>query len=277
MKFFRQVLNFYINSSLHVALAVVALTSVTLLEYNIATDKVLLLFVFFASVTGYNFVKYFGIAKFHHRSLSKWLKAIQMLSLICFIFLCYYALKLNAATLWCILGFAVVTFFYAIPFLPKHFYLDSKQNLRSVGGLKVYLIALIWTGVTVFLPVVNNDYSVNTDVILTATQRYAFIITIMLPFEIRDLNYDSLKLSTIPQQIGVKRTKILGCVLLAFLLLLEFFKDETVSHHIFVLLVVSIIAFLFLKYAEKSRSRYYTAFWVEALPVFWWLLMVVFN
>ena len=47
----------------------------------------------------------------------------------------------------------------------------------------------------------------------------------MLPFEIRDMQYDSLKLSTIPQRIGVMKTKIIGVFMLLFFLL-EFFKDE---------------------------------------------------
>ena len=34
-------------------------------------------------------------------------------------------------------------------------------------------------------------------------QRFLFVVVAILPFEIRDIQYDSLKLSTIPQQIGV--------------------------------------------------------------------------
>jgi hypothetical protein len=52
MKGLRQLFDFYINSSIHVALAVVSLSWLTLLEFEIPFDECILLFIFFASVTG---------------------------------------------------------------------------------------------------------------------------------------------------------------------------------------------------------------------------------
>jgi hypothetical protein len=277
MKVLKQLFGFYINSSIHVALSVFSLTWITLLEYGIPYDEALLFFVFFASISGYNFVKYFGIAKFHHRSLADWLKTIQIFSFLCFIFMCYYALQLGINTMFFIVGLGLVTFFYAIPFLPKHLFLDSKNNLRNIGGLKVYLIALVWTGVTVFLPIINNDYTINADVVITGIQRFVFIVVLLLPFEIRDLMYDSLKLATIPQKIGVKQTKIIGVVLLGLFLLLEFFKEGTTVESLLVSIVISVVIGLFLLYSKKEQGTYYSSFWVEGLPVLWLFLMLLFS
>jgi hypothetical protein len=277
MKVLKQLFDFYINSSIHVALSVFSLTWITLLEYGIPYDEALLFFVFFASISGYNFVKYFGIAKFHHRSLADWLKAIQIFSFLCFISMCYYALQLRVNALFFIVGLGLVTFFYAIPFLPKHLFLDSKNNLRNIGGLKVYLIALVWTGVTVFLPIINNDYTINADVVITGIQRFVFIVVLMLPFEIRDLMYDSLKLATIPQKIGVKQTKIIGVVLLGLFLLLEFFKEGTTVESLLVSIVISVVIGLFLLYSKKEQGTYYSSFWVEGFPVLWLFLILLFS
>ncbi|WP_299557141.1 hypothetical protein [Seonamhaeicola sp.] len=273
----KQLLNFYINSSIHVALAVSSLTWITLMEFQIPFDKSLLFFVFFASVTGYNFVKYFGLAKFHHRRLANWLKMIQIFSFFCFVLMCFYALKLETKTLLYILGFGAITFFYAIPFLPKHFFVDKQQNLRSIGGLKIYLIALVWSGVTVFLPFINNDIAINTDVFITAVQRYIYIIVLMFPFEIRDLRFDNLKLSTIPQKIGVKRTKAIGAMTLIVLLMIEFFKEELSVKRLVVLVVVVICTLLALLFAKIEQGKYYSAFWVEGLPILWLGLLLMFN
>ena len=79
MKVLQQLFNFYLNASVHVALAVYALTYITLIAFEITYHEAVLYFVFYATITGYNFVKYFGLAKFHHRSLAAWLKAIQIL------------------------------------------------------------------------------------------------------------------------------------------------------------------------------------------------------
>ena len=275
MRIIKQLFDFYLNSSIHVALAVYSLSWITLREFNILYDENILFFIFFATITGYNFVKYFGIAKFHHRSLTDALKAIQVFSLICFVLLCYYTFQLPLITLGYIAIFGVVTFLYAIPFIPKNFYLDNQQNLRAISGLKVYIIALVWAGVTVFLPLINNDFDWNVDVYITAFQRFVFVIVLMLPFEIRDLKYDSIKLATIPQRIGVKLTKMIGFLLLLFFFFVEFFKDfSTYLNNIGNLILVCLTLF-FLIFANKKRNRYYSSFWVESIPIIW-LLIILF-
>jgi hypothetical protein len=276
MKGLRQLFDFYINSSIHVALAVVSLSWLTLLEFEIPFDECILLFIFFASVTGYNFVKYFGLAKFHHRSLADWLKLIQVFSFFCFVFMCFYAFKIEPKTLLYILGLCVITFLYAIPFLPKRFLFDEKQNLRNIGGVKIYIIALVWTGVTVVLPLVNNDIPISEEAIITAIQRFVFVIALTLPFEIRDLQFDSLKLSTIPQKIGERWTKIIGVILLALIYVLEFFKDEITSIWLIILTFITLLMLVLLIGSNKNRNKYYSGFWVEGIPILW-LLLVLFG
>jgi hypothetical protein len=277
MKVLKRIFDFYINSSIHVALSVFSLAWITLLEFELPYDKNVLFFIFFASITGYNFVKFFGLAKFHHRSLATWLKYIQLFSLVCFLLMCYYVLQLEQTTLVYISVFGVVTFLYAIPFLPKKIFLDDKQNLRSLSGLKVYVIALVWCGVTVFLPLANADFLMNWDVSITAIQRFVFVLVLMLPFEIRDLQYDSVKLATIPQQIGVKKTKLIGVLLLMVFFFLDYLKDDIQLMNLLVLLVVTAITLLSVVLAKKEQSKYYSAFFVEGIPVLWLLLVLVFQ
>ena len=275
MKGFRRVFNFYINSSIHVSLAVVSLSWISLLEFDVSRDNNVLLFIFFASITGYNFVKYFGLAKFHHRGLADWLKFIQVFSFFCFVAMCVYAFEIQVKTLYYIVGFAIVTFLYAIPFLPKRFFLDEKHNLRNIGGLKIYVIALVWAGVTVFLPIINNNVPISEDVIITAIQRFVFVIILMLPFEIRDLQFDSIRLSTVPQKIGERWTKIIGTMLLALFYLMEFLKAEANSKKGIVLLI-TMITFASLMGAKKQQGKYYSAFWVEGIPILWLLMVLLF-
>lgn len=275
MKVLKQLLDFYINSSIHVALAVYALSWITLKKLNINYDATILYFNFFATITGYNFVKYFGIAKWHHRSLANWLKVIQLFSLICFSLMLYFGLQLQQNTVLLILGFGVVTFLYAIPFLPKKWYLDTQQNLRDISGLKVYVIALVWSGVTVVLPLLDNNGVFNQDAIITICQNFILVIALMLPFEIRDLSFDSLKLATIPQKIGVKRTKLLGFAFVLIFYFSEFFKDSISVLGVLQQGIVSVSLCLFIYFANQNRNTYYTSFWVEALPVFWMLLMLL--
>ena len=99
----------------------------------------------------------------------------------------------------------------------------------------------------------------------------------MLPFEIRDLKFDSTQLITIPQKMGVKQTKILGFLMLLIILILEFFKNEftLVNTTILVLILVATLAFLL--YSKINQGKYYSAFWVEGLPVLWLVLLLIFT
>ena len=276
MKHLRLLLNFYIHSSMHVALAVLAMTYVTLMELHLGPDRNLLYFVFFSTITGYNFVKYFGLARFHHRSLANWLKVIQLFSLFCFLLMLWFALQLAFQTLLWIGVFALVTFLYAVPFLPRHLFMDHERNLRNIGGIKVYVIGVVWAGVTVLLPVLNDGTAFTLDVWLTAFQRFLLVMLLMLPFEIRDLQYDSLRLATIPQKIGIKNTKIIGVVLAVVFLMLEFLKDELTTKLIILTLAITLITVLFILFSNKKRTDYYSSFWVESVPILWLLLHFVF-
>lgn len=276
MHVLRGLFNFYINSSIHVALAVYALSYLTLLSFDLNYDKSVLCVVFFATITGYNFVKYFGLAKLFHRRLTSRLKIIQLFSLVCFIALCYFLYQLKTITLVYVSAFGLMTFLYAIPVIPKKIFLDEQQNLRSISGLKIYIIALVWTGVTVALPLINSEYPRSDDVMIVALQRFLLVIVLMLPFEIRDLSNDSLKLATIPQKIGVLRTKIIGVFALLIFFMLEFLKDDINWNQVLILGFITFLTLLFLVFSSKNQRRYYSSFFVEAIPIIWLILTLLF-
>lgn len=276
MRFFFKLLDFYINSSFHVALSVVSLCFITINTLQIQHDINLLFFVFFASITGYNFVKYFGLAKFHHRSLATWLKWIQIFSAICFAGMVYFTFQLRRETIIFLGILGLITFLYAIPLAPRKWFLDNKKNLRSISGLKVYLIALVWSGVTVFLPLFNAEVLMSTDVVILGIQRFLLVLLLMLPFEIRDLNYDSVKLATIPQQIGISKTKILGFIIAAIYLLLCEFYQNIGGKEIIWRATVILISLAFLGFSNTRSSKYYTSLWVESIPIFWAVMLLLF-
>lgn len=278
MQILKRIFNFYLNSSIHVAFAAAALTWVTFIELDFTYNRNLLAFVFYGTITGYNFVKYFGLAKFHHRSLAVWLKVIQVFSLLAFLAMCYFAFYLEIETLILIGVLGVVTFFYAIPvMIPKKYLFDDHKNLRQIGGLKVYVIALVWTFTSVFLPIINNDVTLNADVVILAIQRFYFVLVLMFPFEIRDLIYDSLKLATIPQKIGVKKTKVIGVLLLILFVLLDYFKDVVNEKILLSTMIIALITLVLLLFSNKNQSKYYSAFWVESLPIMWLVVLLLLS
>ena len=100
-------------------------------------------------------------------------------------------------------------------------------------------------------------------------------MVLILPFEIRDLSVDDLSLGTLPQKIGVQKTKLFGAVLLLIFLLLEFFKDEVLELNVVVLPVIFIVTLFFLINSSVKQSKYYASFFVEGIPIIWLLLLLV--
>ena len=117
MKILRLIFDFYINASIHVALAVYAMLRVTEIYFDLPYNLNLNYFVFFGTITGYNFVKYAGVAKLHHRSLTDDLKIIQVFSFFCFLALCYFAYQISLQTLYFTIPFCLLTIVYAVPIL----------------------------------------------------------------------------------------------------------------------------------------------------------------
>ncbi|GHC49090.1 UbiA prenyltransferase family protein [Ulvibacter litoralis] len=270
MNLLKRLFRFYINSSIHVALAVVALVGVTVMEYDLAIPYYLLGFVFFGTITGYNFVKYAEVAGLQHRNLTDSLKTIQVFSFFCFGILLFFLFHLSVHTLVMVGVFAMLTFFYAVPFL-KH------KNLRTFSGLKIFIVAVVWAGVTVFVPLAASKVELTTDDWLTFVQRFFIVVALILPFEIRDLRYDVTALKTLPQQIGIRKTKLFGVVLLMLCILVEGFKDVLSSNYLYSLLFVCLLIGVLLIASKKKQTRYFASFWVESVPIFWWGLFVVLE
>ncbi|CAM1353115.1 hypothetical protein [Tenacibaculum insulae] len=269
MKVLKKVFDFYINASVHVALSVYSLVRITELYFGLTYNEPLDFFLFYGTITGYNFVKYAGVAKLHHRSLTTHLKIIQIFSLICFLLMCFYASKLTLKTLLFFSPFGVLTLLYAIPFLS-----GFQKNLRSIGYLKIIVVALVWAASTVFLPVFDVGIHFSAELYLIAIQRFLLVVVLILPFDIRDVKYDAISLQTIPKKIGVKQTKKLGYVLLLFCLFIEFLISPDKNFRT-VFLAIFFITLMLLMRATKSQSKYYSSFLIEAIPIIWWLLLLI--
>lgn len=264
MNIFKTIFNFYLNASIHVALAVYSFVRITELYLGLPYNETLDYFIFYGTITGYNFVKYFGVAKFHHRSLTKELKSIQIFSFICFLLFCYYALKLPFSTLLWYLPFGALTILYAVPFLS-----GFQKNLRNISYLKIVIVALVWAGVSVVIPVLDAEQSIENPVVwYLFFQRFILVAVLILPFDIRDVQFDAISLQTIPKKIGIKKTKKLGYVLLMLSLFLEFVIAPNVSFRNVFLGLFFIILFLLMR-ATVKQSEYYSSFWVEMVPIFW--------
>jgi hypothetical protein len=262
MKYLKAVFNFYLDSSIHVALAVCSLLYLTVFEYDIEISQELAGFVFFGTISAYNFVKYAGVARFHHRSLTDKLRAIQIFSLLCFGILIYYFTFLPFTLYWVVGCLAIVTFLYSVPLL-------GKRTLRMLSGFKIFAVSLVWAGITVLVPWMAVSNQVTTDVWLTFVQRFLIVIVITIPFEIRDLRFDETALGTLPQKLGVTTSKWLGVIVMYAGFSLDLFKDEFSCAHSSAFAITCFLCALALWGANEVQKRYYSSFVVESIPIVW--------
>lgn len=265
----RRLFNFYINGSIHVAVAVLSLVLMTNHMFKNPFDLAMASFAFFGTVFGYNFIKYEAFFR-NKKPLRLELKAILVLSIISFLASAYFFFCLERITQIVAIIFFGLTFLYTVPVFSK------KKNIRNWSGVKIYIVAICWSGVTTLLPLINAGTEVFSDVILKYCQRFLLVISLILIFEIIDLRTDDPALKTVPQRIGVKKTKILGILLLIPLYFLEFLKSEIDVDQLFVNAILVATTSLFMIFANENRSKYYTSFWVESIPMFWLTMVYLF-
>jgi hypothetical protein len=264
MKVLKSIVQFYINSSIHVGLSCFALVQITQMVFHISEQNAVGYFAFWGTVVGYNFVKYEELARVKRLQMRKQLRWIALFTFGSFIMVGYYFFQLERITQIIAVVFLGLTMLYTLPFFP------NRKNARNWAGVKIYIVSFCWVGATVFLPLLNASVALTTNIGILSIQRFILIFVLILIFEIIDLRHDNPNLRTVPQQIGVKRTKILGFALLILFCGLELFN---VNFRFSSFGLISVIT-LFLAFANEQRSKYYTSFWVESVPIFWWLIIV---
>lgn len=188
----------------------------TYLDLGLVIDYELVFFIFAASVTAYNFVKYASIAGFRHIELTYRLRVIQVYSLLVFLYLIYSLFFLSLTSLLVGFGLVLFTLLYTLPVLPGF------HNLRDLGGLKIFIIAIVWAVCTVVLPVVESEilFVIDPQLIAYFVIRFLWVLILIIPFEIRDLRKDATHLHTIPQLIGVRGAKLIGLLFICVSFLL---------------------------------------------------------
>ncbi|MEM9363550.1 MAG: hypothetical protein AAGA43_13000 [Bacteroidota bacterium] len=271
MRTLRTIFDFYLDASIHVGLAVAALIMVTSLLLNISVQNALLGFAFFSTIVCYNFIKY-GVEAKKYLIVSKtYHKRIQVFSFLSFFVAIWFAAQLYKEAWLTVLGLSILCLLYAIPFFPK------TRNLRNLAGFKIYIVGLVWAGFTVLLPAMQSRVPIDWDVIALCFQRFLLVLILMLPFEIRDLESDFEELRTIPQTIGVEYTVVLGIALTLLFVLLTFFRDAIVSNEVASRILLGIVLIAMLVLTKKKQSKYFTSFWIEAIPLFWVILILVLR
>jgi xanthosine utilization system XapX-like protein len=244
----RKILNFYIQSSIHVGIAVFCLVRLSVPQWSSYSFLVL-----FGTIVGYNFLKY-----------SEW-------------FLSNKPLRINIVGILCVTLIAAVGFL--LLFLEQEFTIQLNllmalllvllyPFIRKLGWIKPFFVSCVVSYVTVSIPLKDN-----AGVLWIFLQRFLLLSSVMIPFEILDSTTDAVAMKTLPHLFGIARTKHIGYVLIGLFCITTFY---TLSIH-YLCFIYALSSVVVIYFSTEKRSWYYTSFWVESLPIVWWLISIVFQ
>lgn len=283
----RKVLDFLIFSNVFIALCAVAQGLVTYHLLGVEPVPAILALLFFATLTVYNFSTLIQKASIHKRSVYRRVRwtfwhyrlivsvtIIATLSLIpLFLFL-----SLSAKVFLIFLG--LISIGYSLPLFSIN---NKKFGLRNIPGLKLFLIALVWSASTVTLPIIeiNEAHLLDVnfqDIILLSAKRFLFIAAITVPFDIRDFFQDKIyELKTIPTVFG-ERKAYLFCqfLLLAYLILLFIFNKGFDFDFLALTSTIILTGWLIFKSNWKKNEYYYFLF-LDGMMILQYAMLLLFS
>ena len=263
---------FYVFGNIHVALAAYCLTKISFLQFEIS-NQFLANFVFFSTIVSYNMIRLFQLNEINSM-MAIWIRSnktpLIILNGVAVIFCIYYLFNFKFVQILVLLPLLLATVFYAIPYRKKF------SGLRNIPGLKLFLIAITWTGLTLCLPIFSADMQYSSQVYVLVAQRFLFIFAITIPFDIRDAQFDLPELNTLPQVIGVEKSKIIAVVAIFLVIVTDFWIPHNEPNQIWINFLIMSLSMVMIVFSGMKRSRFYTAFWIEALPILWYLLYLIF-
>lgn len=287
-----KVLFFLSYSNLFVALCAASLcTFCHLFLFNEPPGWVLIGFVFSATLFAYNFHRRLGML--YKKSISpngnppesidkknRWITAnkatshwIIMLS-FCSSLLFLYLLPKEALTL--VFPLAILSLLYILQ-------VSKIPSLRSIPFLKIFVIAFVWGGVMVLLPILSASESYrifNFESQALALAIGLFVFGETVPFDIRDLNEDrATKIKTIPLKIGLQKSKLLSFILytvsgLLFLSVIVYFGKPQIFGLSFLLSLL--FSYLIIYQVNAKKKELYYSLMIESslsFPLIFYLFL----
>lgn len=282
------ILDFLLFSNLFIAICAVAQGLVTYHLLNARPDWYILAILFFGTIGVYNFSMLLSKPKnpenaqfarvrwifSHHRLII----SITLISVLCLIPLGLIYLSIEGKLL--MIFTALLALCYNIPFLTLN---NQKIGLRNIPGIKLFLIALVWSISCVLLPVVeleqNHQINISTaETLLLVAKRFMFIAAITIPFDIRDLFQDKLyALKTIPVMLGERKAMIFCQILLIGYLALLLLFSQSINADIIALTITLILTGWLIFKSNLKKNEYYYFLYLDGTMLLQYLLLLLVS
>lgn len=265
MKILSNSLRLISYSNIWIALGASSFCSLYYLFTSLTIQWNVLLFVFFSTLFAYTFQRLEKV-KAHIASgdriewMQRNLRLVQILLGIGISGGLFFGAGFKIPTLILTVVAAIISFYYVrnIPF--------SRQNLRDIPFLKIYFISFSWALCCVVLPWLDSaDYGSLDQLLVLFSFAFLYILSITIPFDIRDILFDEDSKKTIPQIMGIEGSKIIAIVLLliSHAALLYSFPEFQIG-----LIISATGSSILIALATVNRPELYYSFGIDGLLLF---------
>ncbi|MBS1495617.1 MAG: hypothetical protein JSU03_10905 [Bacteroidetes bacterium] len=260
-------LRFILSHSIFISFCAVALCFQTDVILHNSSDIHIYGFVFFATLSSYNF--YWLISKFSfskERALQVFIKKnfsyLSMFSvaaigmLYCIYFLPYLYLYVAIAIL--------LTLLYSLPLWPFKF----ASFARKAGFLKTTLLSFTWAYVTVIFPAIPVLHTDPLLVITLFAARFFFMLLLCVIFDMRDMAIDKIHaLHSLATDVSHRNlTIIINIIFLLYaatgIWVRIYFKDNP---QVIAFAITGIIVWIVYRFSFKKQGYFFYYFLVDGL------------
>lgn len=230
------------------------------LEINIR----FLFFVFFCTLFSYNFQRTSRIKKLEIQLPNSWV--VQ-----------------NKNIAYFILGVSVLGAIATVPIFNAPFSLFwifvlgivsggySYRGFRDVPYLKIILISASWGITCGILPFIISKNPSAYLIFMNFSLVFCYILSITIPFDIRDLEVDEKTKRTIPQILGVNKAKFSAFISLIVSIIIALFIFSPFQS--FIYFVSSIFSGYLIYNSNKNKPDIYFSFFIDGHIIFQFILI----
>ena len=152
---------------------------------------------------------------------------------------------------------SIVAVLYSWPVIPVG---GKWYSLREIPYLKIFLISIIWSVATVWLPVIQQGVLLtDSNTWLVFVERLIFLFALAIMFDVRDIESDKRKnLKTLPVLIGKQNSVLLSILLLLLFLsicMVHYISFENLSWP--ALLISGLSTMVFIVYLKNKSATYF--------------------
>lgn len=266
MRYIHRCIDFLLYSNIWIAGAATALYLYS--KYYFTTDlsfDLVALFVFCTCIWLYSLHRFIGLGRVHisessyrYRQIHRFKIPFQILAIVSFVGSILLVTQLSWTQILMLVIPGILSLLYVLPVFSK------RRRLRDFHYIKLFIIAFVWGGLTVLLPLEScADCHFNNTTFLLFLERSMFVFALTLPFDIRDLSIDQIDgVKTLATALGIRGVWLTSLLLLTLSssLYVYFFSTQQIGAPIlYIHLTTNIITLLCIMLAFwQQQDWYYT-------------------